>query len=311
MSKIPIQNPEVVILAGGTSLEREVSIASGKAVCEVLKTKFACRLNIVDEDRIPEDLDPHRCVLFPLIHGCYGEDGRFQAEAEYKDFLYAGCGFESSVLAFDKLASRAIAQMLNIPCALGGDAGNLPENFDWLRKNYPGGIVLKPRRQGSSVGMIILDDNSNQEDVQDLLFSEPYIVETFVPGKDITVGILGDKVLGTVGINPESGIYDYDHKYSPGMTRYEVPAEMDGEIRSKVEQLSLNLYHTLGCRDFARLDFRLTEKGEFYFLEINTLPGMTETSLLPKCASLAGLDFKELLEGMLSRVINTFRRRRM
>jgi len=293
------QPRHIVVLAGGQSPEREVSIESGRAVGRVLEQDGG-RLLVLDENKIPHELDPCRMILFPLIHGVYGEDGRFQAEALEKGFTYVGCDREASRRCIDKQVVREIAGDSGIPVARGGIVNSAGVRNDLESVPFrTGPWILKPRFAGSSVGLKVIESREALAEAVTHC-DEDWILEEKSDGFDLTVGILQGEVLGTVGIRPTTGIYDFEHKYEPGRTRYEVPASVPDQLKRRVEEAALLLYRKCHCRDFARVDFMVNDKsGDWILLEINTLPGMTETSLLPKCASLKGYDFPALVRAMV------------
>lgn len=287
----------VAVLCGGESSEREVSLVSGQSVAEAVKADgIPCQLFDLKRNRLPDDLDPRRHLVLPIIHGKYGEDGCLSAELDLNGFAYAGCQQAASVICYDKFASKAIANRLGIPIAKDRllDAQCHPA-FDALAVDLGLPFILKPRWDGSSVGLYLVDSPESYELASTDLAKTSYLVEAYLDGIDLTVGILGDQVLGVVAIRPKGGLYDYTHKYQSGMSQYEVPAEIGPVLTTKLCQWSKAMFDAAGCRDMARVDFRLTPDGSASFLEINTVPGMTPTSLLPKSASCCGMSFQQLV----------------
>lgn len=287
----------VAVLCGGNSTEREVSLVSGRAVAQALAGMgIPHQLLELPENRLPDGLDASRHVVLPLIHGTYGEDGRLSAELDQAGIPYGGCDQAASVLCFDKLASKAIAARIGLPVA--ADRLLLPENpVPWQVLREATGIpfILKPRRDGSSVGLHLVKSSVEYASAGLDLARSDYLAEAYLDGTDLTVGILGEEALGVVAVHPEGGLYDYQHKYTSGLSRYEVPAAIDPGLADQLREWSLQLFRACGCRDLARVDFRLGRDGSVIFLEINTLPGMTPTSLLPKSAQCREISFNSLV----------------
>jgi D-alanine-D-alanine ligase len=287
----------VAVLCGGNSSERDVSLVSGAAVAEALESlDVPFELYELVENRLPEELAPSKHLVLPVIHGTYGEDGRLSAELDQAGFVYAGCDQQSSVLCFDKFATKAIAARLGLPVA--GDrllaAGELADHNE-LTTQLGSPVILKPRHDGSSVGLHLVDGPEQLESVREDLLKTDYLAESYMEGIDLTVGILGGKALGVVGVHPEGGLYDYKHKYTAGMSRYDVPAQIDAGVASQLKLWSERIFAGCKCRDLARVDYRMSSTGEVIFLEINTIPGMTPTSLLPKSALCEDISFKDLV----------------
>ncbi len=294
----------VAVLCGGPGPEHEVSLASGRAVCETLRQAgLSARLLTLAEGRLPAELDAEAELVLPLIHGLYGEDGQLAAELEAAGFVYGGSGAAASALCFDKWAAKAAAARLQIPVAADRvvDPGHAPD-YSELMRHLGTPFILKPRFEGSSVGLFRIDGPAAYAEALEALRQRTYLAEAMVDGVDLTVGILGGRALGVVGIRPEGGLYDYEHKYTPGRSRYDVPARCAPRLQEQLLRWSEALFQVCGCRDVARIDFRLSREGAPVFLEINTLPGMTGTSLLPKTAEIAGMDFRSLVLQWLSLV---------
>jgi D-alanine-D-alanine ligase len=287
----------VAILCGGSGSEREVSLVSGRAVAQALTgAGVPCDLFELEENAIPSGLFRDTHLVLPVVHGSYGEDGRLSAELDYLGYAYAGCDQASSVLCFDKLASKAIARHCGIPVARdrfipAGESVSHEQISAELGEPY----VLKPRRDGSSVGLHLVRDAAGFDSARDDLAGCDYLAETYIEGCDLTTGLLGERVLGTVAVYPQGGLYDYAHKYTAGLTRYEAPADIPASLEATLRDWSGRLFRAFGCRDLARVDYRLGDGPECTFLEINTLPGMTPTSLLPKAAQCAGISFEQLV----------------
>ncbi|MDR2372211.1 MAG: D-alanine--D-alanine ligase [Puniceicoccales bacterium] len=289
---------KVAILSGGGSTsEREVSLRSGQAVFEALRVQMECELFELREDCLPGDLDSEKSVIFPLIHGEFGEDGQLQRLLEWAEFSFAGSGSRASRICMNKGEAKVITQRLGILtakfCAYSG------QDFEELWAFSCGPFVVKPNDRGSSVGV------TRVYGVEDFLRCEKdwmrgnWIVEPYLTGREITVGILDGHALPVIEICPRDGFYDYAHKYTIGVTEYLVPAPLTESEVQNVQTVSEQIFQACGCRDFGRLDFILNGQGEFNFLEINTSPGMTATSLLPKAAAAMGIDFSTLCRRMI------------
>jgi D-alanine-D-alanine ligase len=300
---------KVTVLIGGSSAEREVSLVTGAAIEGALQ-KLSHETSRVDpseddwKSRLAE-LSPD--LVFIALHGGAGEDGRIQAELEAMGLAYTGSDPASSELAMDKQASKDRAKSLGILTPESrlfrldnterASPATVMELADIIENSIGYPMVAKPNREGSSVGLALLH---NREDTSLRLprviqASADILVERFIPGRELTVAILGDRALPAIEILPESGLYDFEHKYSKGVTRYQCPAELPGDMREVMESQALAIFQNLGCRDLGRVDFRGDEEGRLWFLEVNTIPGMTETSLVPMSAAAIGLDFPALV----------------
>ena len=288
------------VLMGGPGSEREVSLASGRAVLKALTEAGynAMEVDVTERDpELPEGLD----LAFNLIHGTYGEDGGLQAYLEEKGIPYTGTGVESSRVGFDKVLSKE--EFLNA-------GAPTPKSQTMLTSEGAAGVefelpyVVKPPREGSSVGVHVCKTEEEAiaafEDVSQ--YSEDVLVEQFVDGKELTVAIVGEEVMPIVHIDPSGEFYDISSKYSwlaepddPSVTtQYHCPAELDAATTERVQEAAKAAYDAIGTEIYARVDVLLDSLGNPYILEINTIPGMTETSLLPKAANSAGYSFAEL-----------------
>lgn len=294
----------IAVLCGGSGGEREVSLASGNAVAQALEARgIAHRLVVLEGNELPDDLDPGREWVLPVVHGTYGEDGRLSAELEARGFVFGGSAQAASSLCFDKWACKAAAARLQIPVAADRLLHPVHRpDFDDLVRHLGHPIILKPRFEGSSVGLFRVDTAAQYEAAAGSLRQRIYLAESMVDGVDVTVGLLNGKALGVVAIYAEGGLYDYEHKYTPGKSRYEAPAPIPAQLTGQLCRWAEILDGVCGCRDVARVDFRLTPDGQAVFLEVNTIPGMTETSLLPKAASVAGMSFEDLVVAWVERM---------
>ncbi|MDR1366305.1 MAG: D-alanine--D-alanine ligase [Puniceicoccales bacterium] len=289
---------KVAILSGGGSTsEREVSLGSGRAVFEALKAQMQCELFELEADRLPETLDSEQCVIFPLIHGEFGEDGQLQWLLELAGFFFAGSDSRASRICMDKSAAKIIAQQLGILtakfCAYGG------QSFEELWAFAGGPFVVKPNNRGSSVGVTKIYTAEDFLHCKKNWTRGQWIIEPCIVGREITASILDGRALPVIEICPRGGFYDYAHKYTAGATEYRVPAPITEFETRSVQGISEQIFQACGCRDFGRLDFILNDRGEFNFLEINTSPGMTATSLLPKAAAAMDIDFPVLCRQMI------------
>jgi D-alanine-D-alanine ligase len=285
------------VLMGGASAEREVSLKTGSAISGALKK---LGYNVVDIDVGPDVCvrlrDEKVEVAFMALHGGHGEDGSVQGLLDVMGLPYTGSGLLASALAMDKLASKTFFSA----CGL-----NLPrwQAIGSMRERpviYPP-VVVKPSREGSSVGVSIVREDAALKDAvsRALSFGAPALVEEYVKGREVNIGVLGDRVLGGVEIRPTLEFYSYESKYTPGLTKYIIPPELDEDVYEKTKDAALKAHRALGCRGATRVDLLVDEKGVPYMLEVNTIPGMTETSLLPKIARFAGMDFPALIEEIL------------
>ena len=292
----------VAVLMGGWSAEREVSLSSGKACAEGLKNA-GYKVTEVDVDRkissVLRELNPD--IAFNALHGPFGEDGLIQGVLEFLNIPYTHSGVLASALAMNKDMAKRIAKSAGIPVAnsIIADRAEIAKKHV-MEPPY----VIKPVCEGSSFGVLIVrEDMSNPP--QELHSSEwPYgdrlMVERFVNGRELTCAVMGNVALGVTEIIPEGAqFYDYEAKYSPGGSKHVVPAEIKPNIYQKIQKLALKAHQIVGCGGVSRSDFILDDglmgTGELVWLEINTQPGMTPTSLLPELAQHAGHSFEELL----------------
>lgn len=296
------------ILMGGLSPEREVSLNSGKKVAEsLLRTGHDVRSLIVDD---PDDLIAALNgidILFPVLHGGIGEDGTLQLLFEVMGIPYAGSQPLACATAMNKLHSKKVFSRahLQIPAFLekGKESWNVFAERVEKELGFP--CVVKPINEGSSVGVHIIRNRSVFIETCKAVQKEfdGFFVEQFIEGKEITVGILRiaekDVALTPIELRPKNDFYDYEAKYTPGMTEFIIPAEIDEETTHLVKEISEKAHEALGCFGFSRVDLILDGDNEVFVLEVNTLPGMTETSDLPQAAEAQGISFDELCQLML------------
>ena len=293
----------VAVLMGGWSAEREVSLVSGAAVAKALK-KTGCRVTPIDVQRdmgsLMTRLYPRPDAVFNALHGRYGEDGCVQGLLNILDIPYTHSGLLAPALAMDKPMAKRLFAAAGIPVA----EHRIVRRDDVVRGDVMARpYVVKPLNEGSSVGVTIVleGDNAPPFTDADWPFGEEVMVERFVPGKELTVAVMGDKALAVTEITTDRGFYDYDAKYSDGGSAHLVPAPLEPAVYDEVMRLSALAHEALGCRGVSRADLRYD--GEtVYLLEINTQPGMTHTSLVPEQAAHVGLSFEELVSWMVENV---------
>ena len=294
---------KVGVLLGGLSGEREVSIRSGEAILAALTERGhdACPV-FVDRD-IDLVLRQMRVdVAFLALHGRYGEDGCIQGLLEVLGIPYTGSGVLASALAMNKAKTKEILRLHNLPTApsyvIAADSG---EDLIESHGSFGFPVVVKPAGEGSSLGVQIARDELELESAVEeaLRFDDDVIVERFVEGKEISVGVLDGKALGAVEIAPRRGFYDFQNKYTAGRSDYYFPARLSPERYRSVLRLGTLAHEALGCDGATRIDLIVSDRGNEIILEVNTLPGMTPTSLLPKIAHGAGLSFEDLVDEIL------------
>ncbi|MBX7158166.1 MAG: D-alanine--D-alanine ligase [Verrucomicrobiae bacterium] len=281
---------KIVVLKGGISAEREVSLRSGAAVAKALREKGyeAEELDVVSEEFVLPVCD----VVFIALHGTFGEDGQVQAILDKQNLIYTGCGQAASEKAFDKVVSKEIFVDHEVPTPA----------FEICKKGERPSLalpfVVKPSRQGSSVGISRVVSQEQVDSALTLAFQydDEVIVEQMIVGKELTVGVLGDQALPVVHIEPQEGFYDYQNKYTAGRTWYHCPADLSKLVTEAVQEAALSAHQALGCEVYSRVDVLLDAQERPWVLEANTIPGMTETSLLPKAAAAAGIGFGDLCE---------------
>ncbi|MDD5006122.1 MAG: D-alanine--D-alanine ligase [Candidatus Omnitrophica bacterium] len=291
---------KIGVIFGGLSSEREISVKSGKAVCEALINEG---LNVREIDLTTEEPDKVEEIIhnfgidvaFIAMHGRFGEDGKLQAILEKMNITYVGSDSLASALAMDKIASRSVFEENNIPvpkCKVL----NIEKRNSLLKKELQLPLVVKPQSQGSSIGVSFVQRVEELGPALDSAFGydNNIIIEEYIQGKELTVGILDDKALEPIQIVPKNIFFDYKAKYNKGMTEYMLPAPLDADLRNKVQAVSLKAHKALGCRHFSRVDLLLDKDNNPFVLEINTIPGFTATSLLPKAALYEGITFTQL-----------------
>lgn len=331
----------IIVLLGGISPERNISLLSGRAATFALRERghtvtavdpmrgADC---IVSDDELraaqPREVTAEElasfdakklieCIQSPVfdgvdavflaLHGRYGEDGYVQSLLDMRNIPYTGSGMLASAMAMDKTTSKMLFGVAGIPTPhwVTVTPEQADEEFvlDEVRKELPGTLVVKPNDQGSTVGMTIVESGTT-EDIAAAIrlagqFSRQILIEQYIPGRELTVAVLGQEALPVIEIAPKEGFYDYANKYTKGRTDYQCPAELTEEVQHHVMNLALAAHGILGCRAYSRVDFRLTPDNMPYCLEVNTLPGFTETSLVPMAAREVGMDFGALCEQLI------------
>jgi D-alanine-D-alanine ligase len=330
---------KILVLMGGTSAERDVSLASSEAIVKALK-QTGHQVMALDtaqgqkllsdngkyipggvKERPPDVKELERAskqqtleaihgfdfsevdVIFLGLHGGQGEDGTIQALLDLTGKPYTGSGVLASALSMDKAMSKKIFEREGIPTPqwLSVFASKQPDASEVAKQietsfGFP--CVVKPNDQGSTVGLTVVQEKRDLEKAIQCAreYSEHVLIERYIAGRELTVGVLGDMPLPVVEIIPEHGIYDYHCKYTHGKSRYVCPAKISKEKAEEIQALGLKAFQTLGCEGYARVDFRYENDGKFYCLEVNTLPGMTALSLVPMAAKAIGIDFPELVD---------------
>lgn len=286
------QKRVAILCGGGSSSEREISIRSGRAAYEALKFQIETAIFELTEDALPEEIDSSRDIILPLGHGEFMEDGGLQTLLEAENFSYAGSDAVASRLCMDKIAVKKIAESLGIItpkyCVYEG------QNFETLWKIFGGPFVIKPDNKGSSVDVYKIYNQKEFQEHADLLKKGYWLIERCIEGKELTVGVLVRRALPVIEIHAKEGFYDYHNKYTAGATEYRVPAPISDQSTVQAKKIAEKIFEACKCRDFGRVDCMMDHQGKLYLLEVNTIPGMTATSLLPKAAAAEGISFEQL-----------------
>ena len=302
MTSEELKNKKIGVLMGGLSAEREVSLASGAAVLKALHEQ-GYNAVAIDMGRdlaqvlVREGVE----VAFICLHGRYGEDGAVQGLLEVMGIPYTGAGVLASGLAMNKILAKKLFQAGGLTIA-PYRVVRRGEKFDPAGLGFSLPVVVKPSQEGSSVGVTIVREPGEMDKALEtaLAYDAEALVEQFVKGREIQVGILEERALGAIEIVPKKEFYDYEAKYTDGMAEHIYPAPLPPDLYGKVLEEGEKAHRVLGCCGYSRVDFLVTETGECFILEVNTLPGMTALSLLPEIARGAGFDFAQLVEKILS-----------
>ena len=295
----------IAVLMGGWSAEREVSLVSGAAVARALKTA-GHDVTTIDLTRditgLVAKLTPKPDVVFNALHGRYGEDGCIQGVLDILDIPYTHSGVLASALAMDKPTARRIFTNSGLRVA-DGRVANREEVLAGHVMAPP--YVVKPFNEGSSVGVRIVRDEDPPFRANDWPYGDEVLVERYIPGREMTVAVMGDRALGALEIRPKSGFYSYEAKYTEGKADHLMPAPLPSKRYDEALAIGLTAHKALGCRGVSRTDLRFDNTkgsdndGDFYVLEVNTQPGMTPLSLVPEIAAHVGIDFNALVNWMV------------
>ena len=297
------------VLAGGPSNEREISLRSGTAVHKALLGEGLDAIFLEVKDDIPDIIRKSRIdVAFIALHGKFGEDGTVQKILEAANIPYTGSGVEASRLALDKVASKEIFYKNKIPTP---EYVVMEKDIYDLSGAYALGlpVVVKPHLEGSSIGLSVArNDISLKKAVEKAFrYGDKVIVEKYIKGRELTVGILEDNALPVIEIVTRDNVYDYEAKYKSPDTQYLVPAPIEKRAVEEAKRLAVIAHRSLGCRSFSRVDMIMGESGKIYVLEVNTIPGMTERSLLPKAAQAVGLRFSDLCVKIIEDALKSYK----
>ncbi|MCK4979034.1 MAG: D-alanine--D-alanine ligase [Candidatus Delongbacteria bacterium] len=321
---------KILTIAGGFSTEREISIKTGRAVAKGIKnagydsifvdTAFPEIIIEVDKD-FTYELNSHRVArtlekdnalietiksiapekVFIGLHGGEGENGEIQKMLDSIGVEYVGSGSISSAICMDKNESKIFAKKVNVPLAkwkmLADDEKRSEKVKELINKDYSYPVVIKALAQGSSIGVSILH---SEEDIDPTIammnnINDEFMIEEYISGRELSIPVIHNKAFPVIELIPNEGFYDYEHKYNEGVTQHVCPAELTEKQVETINSYALKMNKVLGCKDYSRIDFILDKEGEFFFLEANTLPGMTELSLVPECARNVGYNFPDLM----------------
>ncbi len=328
-----IRELKIAVLLGGTSPERDVSKSSGQSIYKALLS-LGCDPILIDpayginqpkdksvffsqEDftkisnsnyvrAVNSKLFDNVDIAFLAMHGKWGEDGTIQSLLELRGIKYTGSNILASALAMDKIMSKILFQHYNVVTpkwiTIENNHNNYPDLTEKIKSDLGFPCVVKPNDQGSTVGVTICKSEDQIPAAFDLAksYSNRILVEEFIEGHEVTVAVLDNEPLPVLEIRPKHNVYDYECKYTSGMSDYIVPAEIPLDTAKKIQEQALAAHISLGCEVYSRADFRLTNDMKPYCLEVNTLPGMTSTSLVPKMAKAIGISFEELIEKIIT-----------
>lgn len=301
LSRSQLLGKKIGVLLGGFSTERDVSLKTGKAVLTALCTLGYQAEGVDVGHDLGEQLSKAGIeVAFVALHGRYGEDGCVQGLLELMEIPYTGSGVQASSVAMDKIMTKQLLIHHNIPTPAyqvvrRGSFDSHPPGADL---SLP--LVVKPAREGSTIGVSIARDMDALQHGLDEAgrYDDRILLEEYIAGDELTVGVVGDEALPLIKIVPNSGFYDYQSKYLPGNTSYLLDMPLTRSRYQRIQDMAVKACRILGCRGAARVDFMANEQ-DCYCIEVNTIPGMTQTSLLPKAAKAAGIEFEQLVEGIL------------
>jgi D-alanine-D-alanine ligase len=309
----PNPQPRVAVVCGGPAAEREVSLASGREVAQALRASFE-DVSVHEPDlRLAEELLRGSIdVVFPALHGPLGEDGSIQGMLEVAGVPYVGSGVAASACAMDKVIAKRLFRDAGLPLAreVVVTRSDAPDAAAQVRQLLDGRVAVKPATQGSAVGVAFAESDDEVAAALEAAFAfdDKVLVEEFVVGSEITVGILeapDPEPFPVIDIRtPGDSWYDFDHRYTVGLSEHVIPAPLPEDVYAAVQDLAVRAHVTLGCRDLSRVDFVVEPGGRSVLLEVNTLPGMTPTSLYPDGAQAAGITFEQLVERLVRRALS-------
>ena len=290
---ISLKNKKIGVLCGGTSSEREISLMSGKAVYEAIK-KLGFDVVLIDVDKnVATKLVKEKIqIAYVILHGAMGEDGTIQGMLEIMGIAYTGCGVFSSAASIDKIISKKMFEYAKIPTAKWF---TIEKNKPFDMPKFP--VVVKPASQGSAIGVSIVKNKKEFKKAVKLAFSfeDRVLVEQYIKGMEITVGVLNGKPLPVIEIVPKGKFYDFKSKYTLGQSTHIIPARLPNKVLKKAQDIALKIFSEFMCNGICRVDMIVDKKNSIYVLELNTLPGMTKTSLFPDAAKYIGMSFENLV----------------
>ena len=298
---------KIGVIAGGVSSEREISLMTGKNIYDSL-LKSGYNAILIDPKNDFYNKLKEINLAFLALHGRYGEDGTIQGLLEFMGIPYTGSGVLGSAIAINKVLSKKIMKHENIltPDYIAVDFNgktDLTKIKELVNERLTYPVIVKPNSEGSTIGTSIVNDDAQLDCAVKgaLKYDSRILIEKYINGRELTVGIIGSEpvALPIIEIKPKSGFYDYEAKYVKGMTEYIVPAKLDEDIYSYVSETAIKCHKVLECSSISRVDFILDKNNNAYVFELNTMPGMTATSLVPKAARAAGIDFNQLVEIIL------------
>ena len=291
----------IIILCGGQSGERDVSLHSAEPVFKTLKTLYPTELVTLDANALPTELNPETDLIFPLVHGDFGEDGQLQALLEERNFTYVGSDAKASALCMDKIRSKHLVAEngISVLPAVELTIGQVLDREALEKTLKSTAFVLKPTDKGSSIGVHLCENFDVLRKVWLEVKEGYWMLEPYARGRELTVALLHGKALGVGEICPKEGFYDYHNKYTEGACDYFFPASLEEAVEEQVRRIAEIFFKAAGCRDFGRADFVTDTDGNVWFLEMNTIPGMTAQSLLPKSAACVGITFEALLRELV------------
>ena len=288
-----LKNKKIAVLCGGWSSERDISLISGKAIYKAIK-KLGLNVILIDVDKnIAEKLKKEKIdIAYITLHGTPGEDGTIQGMLELMGIAYTGCGIFSSSATIDKIISKKMFESANIPTAKWTVIEKLKPFKEIV---FP--LVIKPASQGSAIGISIVKNKKEFEKAVKLAFTYDtrVLAEKYIKGVEVTAGVLNGKPLPVIEIVPKGKFYDFKSKYTVGQSKHIIPARLPEKILNKIQNIAVKVYNEFLCNGTCRVDMIVDKQNNIYVLEVNTLPGMTETSLFPDAARAAGISFENLV----------------